>query len=193
MITVTGQDNNGLMHQANQNLTVISNGGSGITIPPGGGGTIMVMFPGTPGTPIGNFSCPGVTGTGLSGQQPLGVIGGNCTFNPTNGTIPGPIMLTISGCEVARLYTHVPIYATFFLGLPGVVLLGPLAAGQSRRKKLLQIIGLFLVVVAMLLAVSCGGYGQLTPTGHYQVLVQGTGPDGTVYSAEVPVTVTPLH
>lgn len=192
-VTVTGQDNNGLMHTATLTLSVIGNGGSGITIPPGGGGTIIVYFPGPQGTPIGNFSCPLVSGTGLSGQQPLGVIGGNCTFTPSSGTIPGPIMLTISGCEVARLHTHVPIYASLFFGLPGVVLLGPLAVGTNRRRKLLQIIGLFLLVCAMLLAVGCGGYGKLTPTGHYQVLVQATGSDGTVYSAVVPVTVNPLN
>ena len=192
-VTVTGQDNNRLMHSAMLTLCVIGNGGSGITIPPGGGGTIMVYFPGPPGTPIGDFSCPLVSGTGLTGQQPLGVIGGNCTFTPASGTIPGPIMLTISGCQVARLHTHMPIYASLFFGLPGIVFLGPLAVGKGRRRKLLQIIGIFLVICAMLLAVGCGGYGQLTPTGHYQVLVQGTGPDGTVYSAVVPVTVTPLN
>jgi hypothetical protein len=192
MVMVSGQDNNGLMHQASQNLMVINNA-PGVNEPPGGGGTTMVYFPGPPGTPIGNFSCPLVTGTGLSGQQPLSMIGGVCTFTPSSGTIPGPIMLTISGCQVARLHTHLPIYASLFFGLPGIVFLGPLAVGASRRRKLLQVIGLFLVVCAMLFAMGCGGYGNLTPTGHYQVLVQATGSDGTVYSAVVPVTVTPLN
>jgi len=191
-ITVSGQDQNGLMHQTNQPLMVIDHA-SGITEPTGGGGSTMVYFPGLPGSPIGNFTCPMVSGTGLTGNQPLSTIGGNCTFSPTSGTIPGPIMVTIYGCTVARLRTHMPIYAMLFFGLPGVVLLGPLAVGRSRRKRLLQVIGIFLVVCAMLLAVGCGGYGQLTPTGNYQVLVQGTSPDGTVYSAVVPVTVTPLH
>ncbi len=192
MVIVSGQDNNGLMHQANQQLMVINNA-PGVNEPPGGGGSTMVYFPGTQGTPIGNFMCPLVTGTGLSGSQPIGAIGGVCTFTPSSGTIPGPIMLTISGCQVARLHTHMPIYAAFFFGLPGVVLLSPLTVGKGRRKRLLQVIGVFLVTCATLWAVGCGGYGQLTPTGNYQVLVQGTGTDGTVYSAVVPVTVTPLH
>jgi hypothetical protein len=100
-------------------------------------------------------------------------------------------MLVISGCQIAQLHTHVPIYAAFFFGVPGLVLLVPL--GGAKRRKRLQIIGLILMLGATLFAGGCGGYGQLTPTGHYQVLVQATGNDGTVYSAEVPVTVTPLH
>jgi YVTN family beta-propeller protein len=189
-VTVTGQDQNGLMHQASQNLTVIQNG-PGISMPPGGGGgPILVNFACSSRNPI-TPSCPLVNGTGLNGNQPLSMIGGVCTFSPPNG--PGPFMLVISGCQVARLRTHRPIYATFFLGLPGLVLLGSLAGGRSRLRKVLQIIGLLMLVSAILWAVGCGGYGQLTPTGNYQVLVQGTGPDGTVYSAVVPVTVTPLH
>jgi Bacterial Ig-like domain (group 3)/FG-GAP-like repeat len=192
MIIVSGQDNNGLMHQVGQNLTVIENSSPGLSYPPGGGGTTPVYFPGPSGGMIGNFSCPLVSGTGLTGSQPLGIIGGNCTFNPASGTIPGPIMVTISGCTVASLHRHMPIYATFFFGLPGLVVLGSLGSGRQRGKKL-QAIGVLLVISALLLAAGCGGYGQLTPTGHYQVLVQGTGPDGAVYSAVVPVTVTPLN
>lgn len=191
MVVVTGQDNNGLMHDVTQNLMVI-NHGPGINEASGGGGSSMVYFPGTQGTPIGNFSCPLVNGTGLTGNQPLEVIGGNCAFTPSSGTIPGPVMVTISGCTVARLNRHMPIYAMFFLGLPGMVFLGPLTRVGARRRQILQVVGLLLVMYALLAALGCGGYGQLTPTGNYQVLVQGTGTDGTVYSAVVPVTVTPL-
>lgn len=54
----------------------------------------------------------------------------------------------------------------------------------------MQIAALLVVIGAILMGVACGGY-NLGPTGNYQVLVQGTGADGTVYSAVVPVTVTP--
>ena len=190
MVMVTGQDQSGLVHQVSQNLTVIQNG-PGVTMCPGcGGNPIVVNFPGPPSSPI-TPSCTLVNGTGLDGNQPLSMIGGVCTFTPATGT--GPFTLVISGCEVARLHTHMPIYASLFFGLPGVVLLGSLGGGKSRRRKLLQIVGVLMLVVPMLWAVGCGGYGQLTPTGNYQVLVQGTGPDGTVYSAVVPVTVAPLH
>ena len=189
-IIVTGQDQTGLMQQAGQNLTVIQYG-PGVKMCPGcAGPPIPIYFPGPPSNPI-TPSCTLVNGTGLTGNQPVSMIGGVCTFSPPTGT--GPFMLVISGCEVARLHQHVPVYASFFLGLPGVVLLGSLAGGRSRRRKLPQIVGLLMLVGAMLWAVGCGGYGQLTPPGNYQVLVQGTGSDGTVYSAVVPVLVTPLN
>ena len=193
MITVSGQDNSGRMHQVSQNLMVIQNG-PGVGMPPGGGGPpIQVYFPGPPGTTYSNPSCPQVNGTGLNGNQPLSMIGGVCTFTPTSGTFPGPTQLVISGCEVARLHTRVPIYASLFFGLPGVVFVGALGRRGSRRKRLLRILALIVAGGAILFAVACGGYGKLTPVGHYQVLVQVTGQDGTVYSAEVPVTVNPLQ
>jgi hypothetical protein len=195
MITVTGQDMTGLQHSASQDLTII-NTASGVTIPPGGGGSTIITFTGPPGTMI-NPACTGVVGTGLSGQQSLGTIGGTCVFTPSNGTIPGPIQVTISGCTVAGLRTHMPIYATFLFGLPGLVMLGSLRFGRRTRRKMLRIGGFSLLIGLVLLIIACGGVGgssgsNLTPTGHYQVLVQGTGPDGTVYSAIVPVNVVPL-
>ncbi len=192
-VTVTGQDNSGLVHTATLTLSVI-NYATGVTMPPGGGGTTTITFPGTVGKPIGSFTCSLVNGTGLSGNQPLGAIGGNCVFSPPAGVIPGPIQVTISGCEIARLRSHMPIYASFFLGVPGIVLLGSLAGGGRRRKTLISMVGIGLVAFALLLGVGCGGgYGPLTPTGNYLVLVQGTSPDGTVSSAVVPVTVKPLN
>jgi hypothetical protein len=190
-VTVTGQDNSGLVHTATLTLSVI-NYATGVSMPPGGGATTTITFPGTAGTPIGSFTCSLVNGTGLAGNQPLGAIGGNCVFSPPSGVIPGPIQVTISGCEIARLRSHIPIYASFFLGLPGIVLLGSLAGGR-RRKTLISIVGICLVASALLLGVGCGGYGPLTPTGNYLVLVQGSSPAGTVYSAVVPVTVKPLN
>jgi hypothetical protein len=191
-VTVTGQDNSGLIHTATLTLSVI-NFTTGVSMPPGGGGTTTIIFPGTAGTPIGSFTCSLVNGTGLSGDQPLSSIGGNCVFSPPSGVIPGPVQLTISGCEIARLRTRLPIYASFLFGMPGIVLLGSLAGGRRRRKSLISIVGILLVACAMLLGVGCGGYGPLTPTGNYLVLVQGTSPAGAVVSAVVPVTVKPLN
>jgi hypothetical protein len=195
MITVTGRDTTGLQHTASQELTVINTGGD-ITIPPGGGGSTMITFPGPPGIIVNNLSCNGVVGTGLTGQQPLGTIGGTCVFTPPGGPIPNPIQVTISGCTVAGLRTHLPIYATFVFGLPGLVLLGSLRFDSRRRRKVLRLAIILLLTGVVALGVACGGVGSssnLTPTGHYEVLVQGTGPDGTVYSAVVPVNVVPLQ
>jgi len=100
-------------------------------------------------------------------------------------------MATVSGCTVARLRTRTRVFATLWLGMPAVILLGSLRIRKLPRKKMLQLVGTLLLLLALLMGVSCGGgSGQLTPTGNYLVLVQGTGSDGVVYSAVVPVTVT---
>jgi hypothetical protein len=77
--------------------------------------------------------------------------------------------------------------------MPAMVLLGSVRNKRLSRKRMLQIVAMLLLILALLMGVGCGGgYGQLTPTGLYSVLVQGTSADGTVYSAVVPVQVVPL-
>jgi hypothetical protein len=193
IVTVTAKDSQNLQHSATFNLTVI-NLAPDCTMAPGGACDTPLIFTGEPGPPV-TFSCPLVTGTGLSGQQPFGIIGGNCVFNPQPGTIPGPIMGTFSGCTVAELRRHAPIYATLFFGFPGMVLLGSLRFSKRSRKRLVQIASTLLVIgtIAMAMACGTGSGGQLTPTGHYYVLVQGVGPDGIVHPAVVPITVRPLQ
>jgi len=191
-VTVTGQDNTGLMHTATLALSVI-NYANGVDMPPGGSNRTPVSFGCPAGTIVSNLSCPLVAGTGITGTENLSKIGGVCTFNPGSVTTPGKVIVTISGCTVARLRMRMPIFASFFLGIPGVVLLGSLHSGSRRRKKVLRILAFFLIASALLVGLGCGGYGQLTPTGNYYVLVQGTGANGTVSSAVVPVTVTPLN
>ena len=86
-----------------------------------------------------------------------------------------------------------PVFASFFFTVPAMVLLGSLRMEKRVRRKRIRMLAILLLVATLLIGVGCGGgYGQLTPTGNYNVLVQGTGPDGTIYSAVVPVTVTPL-
>ena len=191
-VTVTAQDNNtGVMHFSTLALGVIENDMPGVTMPPGGGKQTMVSFNGPPGTGVGNFSCPLVSGTGISGTEDFSRIGGVCTFSPGSTTLPGSVMVTISGCTVAQLRSSPRIFATLWLGVPGVVLLGCLRVSRVRRRKVVQVVGTLLLLLTLLTGVSCGGgSGQLTPTGNYLVLVQGTGSDGVVYSAVVPVTVT---
>ena len=191
-VTVTGQDNTGLMHSATLALSVI-NLANGVDMPPGGSNRTPVSFGCPTGTVISNLSCTLVAGTGITGTEDLSKIGGVCTFNPGSLTTPGMAVVTISGCTVAQLRMRMPIFASFFLGMPGVVLLGSLRRGKRRPKNLLWILAFVLIASALLVGVGCGGYGQLTPTGNYFVLVQGTGANGTVSSAVVPVTVTPLN
>ena len=192
-VTVTGQDHTGLAHFVTLALTVIKYTAS-ISEPSGGGGSTPVMFPGASGTPITGFSCPLVAGTGITGNEPLSRIGGVCTFNHPSVMLPDPVTVTISGCTVARLNTRMPIFASFFFGMPALVWLGSLRMERRARRKILRLMATLLVIGMVMMGMGCGGgYGQLTPTGNYSVLVQGTGPDGTLYFAVVPVTVTPLN
>ena len=191
-VTVTAQDSSGLMHFATLVLIVINNA-TQITMPPGGANRTPVSFNGPTGTSVGNFSCPLVSGTGITGSEDLSKIGGVCTFSPGSVTLPGSVIVTISGCTVARLRTRTTIFAAFWLGMPAIVLLGSARNKRLSRKRMLQLVAMLLLILALLMGVGCGGgYGQLTPTGFYSVLVQGTSADGTVYSAVVPVKVVPL-
>ena len=192
-VTVTAQDNIGLFHSQTLALTVIEYT-TGVSMPPGGAGPpTNGTFPGPPGTVVGNLSCPSVTGTGITGSEDFSKIGGVCTFSQNTVTLPGMFTVTISGCTVARLRTSPRILATLWLGLPAVVLLGSSRIRKLPGKKVLQVVATLLLLMALLMGVGCGGgYGQLSPTGMYSVLVQGTGPDGTNYWAVVPVTITPL-
>ena len=189
-VTVTAQDNSGLIHSTTLALSVV-NYTTGITMLPGGAGTTTFSMNGPPGIVVGNFACTAVTGTGITGSEDLNKIGGVCTFLQSSLTVPGSAMVTISGCTVARLRSRTQIFAAFWLGLPAMVLLGSVPLRRLRRKRILQVLGTVLLLLSLLLGVSCGGgYGQLTPTGSYLVLVQGTGSDGVVYSGVVPITVS---
>ncbi len=190
-VTVTAQDGGGLMRFATLALTVIDDA-PGIVEPPGGAGRTPVSFNGPPGIVITNLACTEVTGTGITGSEDLSKIGGVCTFSPGSISIPGSVVVTISGCTVARLGKRTPIFAVFLFGLPALVLLGSVRPRRISGKSVLRVSGIMLLVTLLLISVSCGGgggSGQLTPTGNYLVLVQGTGSDGAVYSAVVPVTV----
>ena len=190
-VTVTAQDASGMMQVATLALAVIDYAPP-INEPPGGGGMTMVNYNGPSNVGIPNFACTAVTGTGINGSEPLSQIGGSCVFGPGPGNLPGTVKVTISGCTVARLRTRTPIYAAFFLGLPAMVLLGSVRLDRMRRKRILQVVGTLLLLLALLMGVGCGagGSGQLTPPGMYLVLVQGTGTDGVVYSGVVPVNVS---
>ncbi len=194
-VTVSAQDSKQVVHTANLALTVIEQTPS-TKMPTGGGTTTQVNFPGTAGDPATGFSCPSVSGTGINGTEAFSAIGGVCTFTPGSITLPAPVTVTLSGCSVpvARLRRQSPIFASVFFGLPAVVLLGPLfRRHRNQRRKLQRVVILFLLTLGFLMfGFGCGGSaGPLTPTGHYYVLVQGTGPGGVTYSAVVPLTVTP--
>jgi hypothetical protein len=190
-VTVQAQDGSGLMHSATLALTVVYKSSPLTMVTGGAGPPTQVNFGPGPGT-VTNLSCPLVTGTGINGSEDFGAIGGVCSFNPASTNLPAPVIVTLSGCTIAQLRMRTRIYASLWLGIPGLVLLGSFGKKSGRGKKALRILAILLPILILLVGIGCGGVGQTTPSGSYQVLVQGTGADGTVYSAVIPVTVTPL-
>jgi hypothetical protein len=80
--------------------------------------------------------------------------------------------------------------------MPAIVLIGSIRGKKLSRKTIFQLLGMALVLVAILQGVGCGGgftkptpTANGTPSGTYQVLVQGKGSDGATYSVVVPVNV----
>ncbi len=191
-VTVQAQDDSGLVESATMGLTVDEKTMPLTMVTGGAGPPVPIVFGPGPGT-LSEFSCSLVTGTGIAGTEDFGSIGGVCSFDKTSTNLPDPVVVTITGCTIARLGTGTRIYASLWFGLPAVVLLGSFRPRLRAGKKLLQWLALFLVVSILLFGMGCGGgVGPTTPSGSYLVLVQGTGADGTVYSAVIPVTVTPL-
>ncbi len=190
-VTIQAQDDTGLMHSATLGLTVDEKT-TGLTMVTGGAGPPVPVIFGPGPAVVTNFSCSLVSGTGITGTEDFGLIGGVCSFNQTTTSLPDPVVVTITGCTIAQLGAGTRIYASLWFGLPGVVLLGSFRRRPRPGKELLRWVGLFLALLVLLAGVGCGGVGQTTPSGSYLVLVQGTGADGTVYSAVIPVTVTPL-
>ena len=190
-VTVLAQDDTGLMHTATLGLTVDEKTPGVMMVTGGPAPPVPVVFGPGPGV-VHNLSCPLVTGTGINGTEDFGLIGGVCSFNQTTTTLPDPVVVSITGCTIAQLRGGTRIYASLWFGLPGVVLLGSFRRRARSGRKLLRLLALFLAVSILLIGMGCGGVGQTTPDGSYLVLVQGTGADGTVYSAVIPVTVKPL-
>ncbi len=188
-VTLQAQGNGGLMHSATLTLRVVDQSPP-LTMTTGGvAPPTQVNFGGPPTVVVNNFSCPLVSGIGIEGSEDFGAIGGVCSFNPTTTNLPGTITVTISGCTIAELGMGTRVLASLGFGLPGIVLLGSFG---KKRKRLLRALALLLPISTLLIGIGCGGVGQTTPSGSYSVLVQGTGSDGVVYSAVIPVTVTPL-
>jgi hypothetical protein len=127
-------------------------------------------------TPI-TFSC---------GPLPAGTA---CSFSPnplTPGPTPGDVNLAISTQAPSAFLLlpfgekdSRPLWA-FWLGLPGLAMLGLMLAGGTQRKR---VPGYLLVLLALLLAiqVACGGGGPPppppnpgTPPGTYNITVNAT-------------------
>ena len=208
-VTITATDSvvPTLSHSAAVIVTVINNAAP-IGVVPGNAGTTTATFVnGTVNETVTNLSCPTVNGSGLGITIPPGgevpaVIGITCAFGAApvfgqNGLASVSVTISTTGtATTAQLRSRTGIFATVWFGLPAFVLLGSCRGKKFSRKAILQIGGTLLVLIALLQVVGCGGGFTRTstttgtPTGSYQVLVQGTGAtDHLTYSAIVPVNV----
>jgi hypothetical protein len=130
----------------------------------------------------------------------------NCTaFNPASMTLTGantpspPVTVTVTtqaGSTTTGMIRRTPgIFASLWFAVPAILLIGPRRYGKFSKAKVLQALGLSLVLLLLLYASGCGGgftpvkATGATPPGTYNLLVQGTGSDGATYSAIVPVNV----
>ena len=114
----------------------------------------------------------------------------------SNGLATLNVTVVTSATAVAGVRNPTGIFAAVWLGMPAIVLLGSLRRKKLTRNTIVQLLGVFLILVGLLQAVGCGGgftrtpiAPNGTPSGSYQILVQGSGSDGQTYSAIVPLNV----
>jgi Bacterial Ig-like domain (group 3) len=162
-------------------------------------GIVAVPFVGSSGVNV-NFGCSQVTGP----QGTQSYFGNNynigCTVSPamallsTDRNNPTSVTVTITSSTLnAQLIVPGRILATIWLGMPAIVLVGSLRFGKLSRKKVLQLLGMLLVLVALLQGIGCGGGftrpPSNTPAGFYSVLVVGQDSSGVQASAVIPFKV----
>ena len=191
-VTVTAMDATGLTLAHSTTFTVlITNTVAAISITPGSAGSQTTV----------SFVAPVPTNVTFSCAQILPAIQGiSCSFSPGMTTLnpnsPTSVQVTVTAATVAaRLNTPNRILAALWLGIPAVVMIGSLPFGGLSRKKLLQWLGLMLVVIALLQGIGCGGGfvrppTLATPGGSYNLLVEGKDSNNVVQtSAVIPVNI----
>ena len=201
-VMITGQDGG----SAKSTVLPVSVANYSSTLPVASGqpGIVAVPFVGTSGVNV-NFLCSQVTGPGPNGTQVTEPYVGNtyhigCTANPatallsTDRSNPTSVTVTITSSTLnAHLTVPGRILATLWLGMPAIVLVGSLRFGKLSRKRVLQLLGMLLVLVALLQGIGCGGGftrpPSNTPAGFYSVLVVGQDSTGVQASAVIPFNV----
>ena len=200
-VTITGQD---VADGGSPNSTVLAVSvayySSTLQVASGQPGITSVHFVGSAGVNV-NFLCSQVTGP--QGTQPY--LGNTyhigCTVNPGTALLsidrsnPTSATVTITSSTLnAQLTVPGRILATLWLGMPAIVLVGSLRFGRLSRKRVLQLLGMLIVLVALLQGIGCGGGftrpSSNTTAGFYSVLVVGQDSTGAVQaSAAIPFQV----
>ena len=202
-VTISATDTvTGLTRPAMAFNVLVGSNSPTLTVAAGQPGITTVPFVGV--SPVtAYFMCKSVQASGTNNAQDPSTIGLSCTFNnsPTTLSIdpahPTEVQVTVSILpKTGRLMTAPRIFAALWLGMPAIVLVGSLRFGKLTRRRIWQLMGMLLVLVALLQGIGCGGGfnrgSSNTPAGSYQLLIEGrqdstTGPVQT--SAVVPITV----
>ena len=199
-VTITGQD---VADGGSPNSIVlavsVASYSSTLSVAPGQPGIVAVPFVGSPPAVNVSFSCSKVTGPNGT-QAFLGnTYNIGCQVNPATALLstdrgnPTSVTVTITssatGLQSAQLRTPARILATLWLGIPAIMLVGSLRFGKLSRKRMLQLLGMLLLVIALLQGIGCGGgfarQSSSTPAGFYTVLVVGQDSSGTVQASAV--------
>ena len=139
-----------------------------------------------PGTSV-NFSCVSITGPDgktFAYNSPSNTYNVTCTVPvgkitlSTNPASPTLVTVTISAqAQTARLLLTPRFLATFWMGMPAVVLLGSWRFGRASRRRMWQWLGMMLIMISLLQIVACGGgfnrSALSTMPGAYTILIQG--------------------
>lgn len=163
-------------------------------VPAGGAATTTVSI-----SPIGSYSGHQITLACLS-VTPVVTAGPVCSFQPTNGSGPGPVHVTAGTPATATLtittYGPIPttrlgsrrIYYAFWLALPGLALM-VLSTTGTYRKSALGVLFLLLLAGGVLLMPACGSSahtnspnGEITPNNTYTFTITGADENGAAPS-----------
>jgi hypothetical protein len=207
-VTITGTDpTTGLVHTTSFPFSVRAVGAalgvaSGATT--NNTGNVTFLLPS--GVTLSNFSCPYLSGSGITsvgGTKPSNY-GVGCAFGtPTvsGNTVTLPVTVTTNNTIAAVIPARrSDLLIAGMFGLPVFGLIGILRRRRSRIA-FFQLMGLLAVGLVALQTMGCGGSfhtsgttvsGGTTPPGVYYLLVEGTGSDGNTYEAVLPVNVTVL-
>ena len=189
-VTITATDTVTGLQYSTSFRVLITNTVPSIDVRPGPGTTTPVSFVGATNANV-TFSCsqiaPATTGISCSFSP------ASTTVNPNSSTTVNVTVTTTT--QTSQLSSSARILATLWLGMPAIVLIGSLRFGKLSREKVLQLLGILVIVVALLQGIGCGGGINVRPAtpqnpGSYNLLVIGTDSSGTVQtSAIVPINV----
>ena len=162
-------------------------------------GNVTFQLPG--GVTLSNFTCPYISGTGITGNTTApGKVGVACSIGAASvsgTTVTVPVTVTTNNTFTSGFAGR----NRWWLALYGVLMIALL--GTLRRKAarvvVFRVLMLLAIGIGILQTAGCGGSfklstpiatGGTTPPGQYFLLIEGKGSDGNTYSSVLEIHVT---